>query len=110
MCCAVSFGPESNRRGSASPERSSLTCEPPTSTARTFIYAEEFESQVTGKERPSVLSGPGVAPAVEVSSRENWPAESGTSLIEEFDQVGSLIVPGCVLAIAAARVKVMVPK
>src|SRR5436305_7105490 len=34
-CCGTSDFPDSNRRGSSSPEASSLTCEPPTSIAST---------------------------------------------------------------------------
>src|SRR4051812_27694119 len=63
-------------------------------------------------DRPSALTAPGVAPAVDSEFRAAKKPDEicGTSLIASLAHVVSLIVPGWLLAIDAARVKVTVPK
>jgi hypothetical protein len=71
-----------------------------------------FASHETGNDRPSALSAPGVAPAVDAEFRAAKKPDElcGTSLIASLAHVVSLIVPGWLLAIDAARVNVTVPK
>ena len=47
ICFAVSFGPESKRRFSCSFEASTLTCEPPTSTAST-VRSSDMAGETSG--------------------------------------------------------------